>query len=292
MKTFIPAALLLSLLSVASAVPVVLMPDSTNNRVVAFSPVDGSVINNNVFSLQSGTPVSAIQVGNEVWFSEQVGDKISRWSWNGASLGSAGVGILDNVRGITLIDGVVYAANDGNTFGAADTLVRFDPSGTHLGNYSTAGLNTSPFYVYKHNGELLTTSAESNNDVHKFDLSGNSIGPFYNGANNFSEQIDRAADGSLLIAWFSSNKVAKHAPPRESNSAHLLPPEHGVFISSATGTSCGPAEPVRESTILPQQSPLWCTQAVGASFPWQICPEQTKCSPVTCPWETPSQPSR
>ncbi len=114
MKTFIPAALLLGLLSIALAVPVVLMPDSgANNRLVAFSPVDGSVINNNVFPLNgsSVTSVSAIQVGNEVWVSEQTGDKISRWGWNGASLGATGVGILDNVRGITLIDGVVYAAN-------------------------------------------------------------------------------------------------------------------------------------------------------------------------------------
>ena len=210
MKPIISSALIVALFGVASATPVVLMPDSTNNRLVALSPVDGSLINNNVFALAGGTPISAIQVGSEVWVSEQIGDKISRWSWSGASLGAAGVGNLDNVRGITLINNVVYAANDGPGFGSTDTLARFDPSGTFLGYYSTAVGNTSPFYVLLHNNQLLTTSSAGNNDVHIFDLAGASVGAFYNGTNSFAEQADHATDGNVLIGWFTTNRVSKH----------------------------------------------------------------------------------
>lgn len=189
--------------------------NAANNRIVTFSPVDGSVINSNLFGLSSATnatPVSAIAVGSEIWVSEQVGDKISRYDGTGTLLGTVGVGILDNCRGITLVNGVVYAANDGTAFGAGDTLVRFDTSGNHLGNYSTAGLNTSPFYVLEHNGTLLTSSSSPNDDIHRFNMDGTSAGTFYNAANSFGEQMAIATNGDILVSWFTSNKVARHDP--------------------------------------------------------------------------------
>ncbi|MCC6685622.1 MAG: hypothetical protein IT205_01390 [Fimbriimonadaceae bacterium] len=217
MKTLILTSLAVGLTGVAGAQSVVLMPDSAaaNNRIVTFSPVDGSLINSNLFGLASATnatPVSAIAVGSEIWVSEQVGDKISRYDGTGTLLGTVGVGILDNCRGITLINGVVYAANDGNTFGAGDTLVRFDTSGNHLGNYSTAGLNTSPFYVLEHNGTLLTSSASPNDDIHRFNMDGTSAGTYYNDTNSFGEQLAIAANGDILVSWFTSGKVARHDP--------------------------------------------------------------------------------
>ncbi|MCC7102073.1 MAG: hypothetical protein IT206_03240 [Fimbriimonadaceae bacterium] len=217
MKTLTLTSLAVSLAGIASAQSVVLMPDSAsaNNRIVTFSPVDGSLINSNLFGLASATnatPVSAIAVGSEIWVSEQVGDKISRYDSTGTFLGAVGVGVLDNCRGITLINGVVYAANDGNTFGAGDTLARFDTNGNHLGNYSTAGLNTSPFYVLEHNGTLLTSSASPNDDVHRFNTDGTSAGTFYNGANSFAEQMAIAPNGNVMIGWFTTGKVAYHDP--------------------------------------------------------------------------------
>ena len=41
-----------------------MMPDSTNDRVVLFDPFDGSVVNDNYFALVDGTtPFHAMQVG-------------------------------------------------------------------------------------------------------------------------------------------------------------------------------------------------------------------------------------
>src|SRR6187551_261921 len=96
------ATLLGGFASYAFAQGLILMPDSTNNRLVAFDPLNGSVVNSNMFALAAGTPISAIQVGNEIWVSEQIGDRISRWSMTGTFLGAIGGGItggLDNVRG-------------------------------------------------------------------------------------------------------------------------------------------------------------------------------------------------
>ena len=95
-----------------------LMPDSTSNRLVAFSPVDGSPVLTNIFSLAGGTPISAIDVNGEVWVSEQTGDRIVRYDFaTGAVLGVIGPtfpgGGLDNIRGIAKVGNEVYVTNAG-----------------------------------------------------------------------------------------------------------------------------------------------------------------------------------
>ncbi|MBX3097525.1 MAG: PEP-CTERM sorting domain-containing protein [Fimbriimonadaceae bacterium] len=187
------------------------MPDSTNNRLVGFDPFDGSVVNSNLFGLAGGTPISAIQVNNEIWVSEQIGDRVSRWDWAGNPLGA--MTGLDNVRGASLIGNTVYVTNAGTANGApGNAVVTYDMSGNLLGNFSTVGLAPSPFYVLEHNGSLLVSSSSANDDVHRFTTGGTSMGTFYNGANSFGEQMDIAPNGDILIGWFSSNVVARHDP--------------------------------------------------------------------------------
>lgn len=71
-------------LAAALAIPQsVEMPDSTNNRRVLFDPNNGAVVNSNCFARAGGTPIHAIQVGDEIWVSEQVGDRVSRCSLSG-----------------------------------------------------------------------------------------------------------------------------------------------------------------------------------------------------------------
>jgi hypothetical protein len=54
-----------------------MMPDSTNNRVVLFDPINGALVNSNYFGLAAGTPIHAMQVGNEIWVSEQIGTDLA-----------------------------------------------------------------------------------------------------------------------------------------------------------------------------------------------------------------------
>ncbi|MBL8059976.1 MAG: hypothetical protein JNK63_04575 [Chthonomonas sp.] len=231
MKTLILSSFAVCIAGVASAQSVVLMPDSTNNRIVTFSPVDGSLINSSLFPIPSGTtPISAIAVGSEIWVSEQIGDKISRYDGTGTLLGTVGVGVLDNCRGLTLIDGVIYAPQDGTQFGSADTIARFDTSGNHLGNYSTAGFNTGPFYVMELNGTLLTSSANPNNDVHRFNMDGSSAGVFYNGAYSFAEQMAIDPSGNVLVGWFTSDRISVHNPTTGAElTAYVVNDCRGVY---------------------------------------------------------------
>lgn len=220
------AALAVATLSgVAQAQVSLMMPDSTNNRLVLFDPNDGSVVNPNLFALAGGTPVHALQVGTEIWVSEQIGDRISRWSFTGTALGAVGApptGGLDNVRGMGLIGGTVYVTNSGTGNTApGNAVVRFDTAGTPLGFFSTVGLAPSPFGILEHPLGMLVSSSSANDDIHAFTLAGASAGTFHNTTSlNFGEQMDYATNGDVLAAGFSSNNVVR------------LNPTTGALISS------------------------------------------------------------
>ncbi len=188
----------------------VMMADSTNNRMVLFDPTDGSVVNDNFFALAGGTTVHAMQVGNEIWVSEQIGDRISRWDFEGSSLGAISGG-LDNIRGMGVIGNTVYVTNAGTSNGApGSAIVMFDSEGSNLGSFSTSGLAPSPFGILAYQGGMLVSSSSGNNDIHHFDLEGSSIGAFHNsGGLNFAEQMAYASNGDILVAGFSSNNIAR-----------------------------------------------------------------------------------
>lgn len=208
-RSWAAAVAVLVFVPAASYAQFVMMPDSTNNRIVLFDPFDGSVLNTNYFGLAGGTPLHAMQVGNEIWVSEQIGDRLSRWDLTGGSLGAVSGG-LDNVRGMGLIGGKVYATNAGTGNGApGNAIVSFDTNGNPLGNFSTVGLAPSPFSILESTGGMLVGSSSANDDIHEFTLSGTSVRTFHNSTSlNFVEQLDYDAAGNVLAASFSSNIVA------------------------------------------------------------------------------------
>jgi hypothetical protein len=218
------ALVALGLAGPACAQQFVMMPDSTNNRIVLFSRVDGSVVNSNYFALPGGTPIHALQVGSEIWVSEQVGDRVARFDLVGNFLGQIGggpTGGLDNIRGMGLVGNTVYVTNAGtanNAPGAA--VVMYDTAGNAQGNFPTPNAS-SPFGVLDHLGQLLVSSANANDDVRRYSYSGADLGTFHNSTSlNFAEQMDHAANGDVLVAGFSSNNVVR------------LDPSTGNFISS------------------------------------------------------------
>lgn len=188
-----------------------MMPDSTNNRLVLFDATTGAVVNPSYFGLAAGTPVHAMQVNNEIWVSEQIGDRISRWSLSGTSLGAV-TGALDNVRGMELVNGKVYVASTGTGNGAPGRQVAiFDDNGGASGNFLTPA--SAGFHILNFNNALLITSDSANDDIHRYSTSGTSLGAFHNSTSfNFGEQMDIAPNGDLLAAAFSSNIVARFDP--------------------------------------------------------------------------------
>lgn len=208
------AAMALLLGSLAAQAQVLLMPDSTNNRLVSFSAVDGTLLNAEVFALAGGTPVHAIGVGNEIWVSEQLGDRISRWGADGTALGQIGGGTtggLDNVRGMGLVGGTVYLTNAGTANGApGPAVVMFNTSGAAMGSFATSGTAPSPFGVLAYQGGLLISSSSANDDIHRYSLSGVAQGTFHNSTTlNFAEQMVFASNGDVLVAGFSSNNIVR-----------------------------------------------------------------------------------
>lgn len=188
----------------------VMMADSTNNRMVLFDPFNGSVVNADYFGLQGGTTVHAMQVGNEIWVSEQIGDRVSRWSLTGSYLGAISGG-LDNIRGMGMIGNTVYVTNAGTANSAPGAaVVMFDTEGSNMGFFSTAGLAPSPFGVLAYQGGMLVSSSSANDDIHHFDLEGASVGTFHNSSVlNFAEQMAYASNGDILVAGFSSNNIVR-----------------------------------------------------------------------------------
>ncbi|MBC7938406.1 MAG: hypothetical protein H7Z19_01360 [Chitinophagaceae bacterium] len=206
-------AVLIALAPGMAAAQFLMMPDSTNNRLVVFNEFNGAVVNANLFGLAAGTPIEALQVGNEIWISEQIGDRVSRWSLTGTPLGQLGggpAGGLDNVRGMGIANGVLHVSNAGAANGAPGAaLVRYSLTGAPLGALPTAS-SSSPFDVIDFQGGLLVSSSNANDDLHRYSYAGASVGTFSNGATlNFAEQIDVTANGQLLVAGFSSNNVVR-----------------------------------------------------------------------------------
>ena len=192
----------------------VLTYNSTADTIAAFSPIDGSLQNANVFPVATTTAqVSTIEVNGEIWVSEQTGDRVVRYSSTGSVLGVIGPtfagGGFDNIRGMALIGGVVYVTNDGANNGAtADSLVLLDTAGNHL---STVALtNTvSPYSVIPWQGDILVAGSGNLQDVHRYTLAGASVGTFSDTSLSFIHQIAPASDGNVWAAVFTTNVIAK-----------------------------------------------------------------------------------
>ncbi len=200
--------------SAAAQAQVLAMPDSTNNRLVTFSATDGSLLNAELFALAGGTPVHALGVGNEIWVSEQIGDRVSRWGADGSFLGQIGGGAtggLDNVRGMGLVGNTVFITNAGAANGAPGAaVVMVSTSGAAMGSFATATTAPSPFGVLAYQGGLLVSSSSANDDIHRYSLAGAPLGTFHNTATlNFAEQMVYASNGDILVAGFSSNNIVR-----------------------------------------------------------------------------------
>jgi outer membrane protein assembly factor BamB len=156
------------------------------------------------------TPKHAMQVGEEIWVSDQVADSVFRFDLQGNHLSTISGG-LDNIRGMGLVNGTIYVTNSGTQNSApGNAVVMFDTNGTNLGFFSAVGLAPSPFDVLPYQGDILVASSSANDDIHRFTLTGTSVGTFHNSTSlNFVQQLDYALNGDILAAGFSSNNIVR-----------------------------------------------------------------------------------
>lgn len=191
-----------------------LVPESTNDRVMAFDPVTGDLIVADFIPSDPtnlSTPIQAIlsASGDSVLVSDQVADSVEEYDLFGNWLGEFAGGntaILDNLRGISLRSNgnLLVTVGSGSN---ANSIAEFDSSGTYLGNFvaiGSGGLN-SPFDVFGRSSDWLVTASTSD-AVHRYDLSGSYIADL-TAVDNFPEQVTTAANANVLVADFLGTQV-------------------------------------------------------------------------------------
>ncbi|MEO1619767.1 MAG: PEP-CTERM sorting domain-containing protein [Cyanobacteria bacterium J06632_3] len=200
----------LATIKIAPAADFLMIPDSVGDRILLFDHEDGSLIDNNFINGEGlfTTPINAIQVGEEIWVSDQVADSIFRFNLTGGLLSSI-TGGLDNIRGMELVDGTVYVANAGTDNGApGEAVVTFDTQGNNLGSFATG----DPYDIFFYNGELLINDINSDSDggedIDRYNLDDNLLGTFHESDGltgiDFPQQMTQRANGNLLVGGFSA----------------------------------------------------------------------------------------
>lgn len=215
-----------------------LIPDSTNDRVMSFDPATGALLNANFIPTNAvlGTAICAIlnHDGTRILVSDQIGDVVHAFDLSGvyqgvfAPAGGANTNILNNIRGISLRPNgnlLVTTADATNT----DAVAEFDTAGNYLGNFVANGLGgiDSPFDVF-YRSDAVMVSGSSSSNVIEYDTAGGLVGVLA-AVPTFPEQITRAANGNYLVANFS---------PSASEGIYDIQPDGtvvGVYDTASTG---------------------------------------------------------
>ncbi|MEQ8316767.1 MAG: GC-type dockerin domain-anchored protein [Phycisphaerales bacterium] len=187
-----------------------LVVDSGADTVAAFDPSDGSLVDPafiDLTSLDPGTPKGVAMVGDELWVSDQLRDRIDRFTMDGDYIDTIGGqvpgGGLDNVRGVMVIGDEVWVANAGtNNDAPGNAFVQIDPStATITGNFT---VDTGPWFALPFNGEILI-SFSGDSRIDRVDDEGTFLGAFLpSGSLNFLQQMSETSAGTVLVGAFSS----------------------------------------------------------------------------------------
>jgi len=207
-------------LALAAGAQNLLIPDSNEDKVLLVSAFDGAILDASFIDVAtqaaaagvSSTPIEALEVGNEIWVSDQVADRVWRFDRSGNFLGDIGSGgDLNNIRGMENVGNIVYVAQGSASDNFGEGIARIDTTtlavtDVFLGR--DAG-DVSYWDVKFYNGELLVTNSDSGNDgIERYDLAGNFLGFFAqsDGINSFDflQQLNvRTSSTNLLGGGFS-----------------------------------------------------------------------------------------
>lgn len=247
MKTVATVAFLSLAAGVASG-DFIMAIDSSADRVLLLDGFDGSVINNNFLDVGAAaaaagvnsTPIEVIEVGDELWVSDQIADRIWRFDHGGAFLGDIGgdglTGNLNNIRGMHRVGNTVFAAlgNDSSLYN--EGLVRINASTGAIEGSSNGrdAADTSYFDVLQVGNELYVTNIDGGNDgIERYSLDGmtylgNLVSSDGVDGVDFGQQIFERENGNLYVGGFS--------PP----SGVFEYDADGNFIGIAAGLDFGP----------------------------------------------------
>jgi hypothetical protein len=193
-----------------------LIPESTTDRVMAFDPATGDLINADYIPADPdnlSTPIHAIlkSDGSGFLVSDQLDDVVQEYDLSGAYVGifapAGGLdnSILDNIRGMEMRpNGNLLVTVGGGA--NASSVAEFDTSGAYLGNFVAIGAGglDSPFDALFRGTDYLVGGISSD-QIHSYDLAG-AANPSLTAIDTFPEQIALAANGNVLVANFSGTE--------------------------------------------------------------------------------------
>ncbi|HKQ49010.1 MAG TPA: hypothetical protein VJZ71_13140 [Phycisphaerae bacterium] len=198
-------------LALLSRVGLLLVADATSNRVMAFDPEDGDLVDPDFIPsdpVNLPSPVAAILGPNQniVLVSDSTADVVQAYDFDGnylgvfAPAGGANLAIMDSPFGMAirpngnLVVCVTAGAN-------ANAVAEFDSGGNHVGNFiapGAGGLSSPQDIIFRANGTALV-SGSGNGAIHAYDSAGASLGDFAD-INGTPLQLLGASDGAVLSA--------------------------------------------------------------------------------------------
>lgn len=194
---------------------ILLIPDSSNDRVMAFDPTTGDLVDADYIphnpAADLGTPQHIIPdlEGDGYLLSDQIRNVINAYdldgTWQGvfAPAGGADTSILQNMRGIAMSpDGTVLATVAAGE--NAHAVAEFDAGGNYLGNFidNQAGGMQGPWFILFRDTDVLVSSVTSA-AIHRFTHDGTPLGVFH-GPIAFPQQMQELDNGNILVSNFSS----------------------------------------------------------------------------------------
>lgn len=209
MKTVVLALALGAAVSASQAQLYIMGVDSTNDGVSLFDAQTGALVQQNFIDLvavDAGTPKHAMQVGNEIWVSDQIRDSIFRFDLTGAHLGTIGTTGLDNIKGMQVVGNQVWVTNAGSNNGSSgDSIVFIDIASQGIAG--SVATNGSLFDLIHYQGQILASNI-TREALEWYDLNGNYVGDFVTSDGvsgiDFPQQLAARANGNVLAGGFSS----------------------------------------------------------------------------------------
>lgn len=192
---------------------VLLVPDWTSDRVMAFDPATGDLLDtafipSSPVILQSpkeavGSPRGTITVSDQI--SDAVQDFGAEGTYLGlfAPAGGVNTSILDNIRGHAYQSNgnlLVTVASGSN----AHAIAQFDSAGNYLGNFignAVGGLN-SPFCILLRDADILVSQSSAPTGVKQYGLDGAYISQWAS-ITSFPQQVALLKSGNIAVANFS-----------------------------------------------------------------------------------------
>lgn len=208
MKSMCVIACVGAAVGLAQAQTYVMGVASTNDAVHLFDATTGALFQQNFIDLSAvgaSTPKHALQVGNQIWVSDQIQDKIFRFDLAGAFQGEI-TGALDNIKGMEVVGNQVWVTNAGSNNGASGNSIVFIDSTSYSITGSTA-TNGSLFDLINFNGQILGSNI-TNENLELYDLNGMYVSDFHTSDGvtgiDFGQQLATRMNGNVLAAGFST----------------------------------------------------------------------------------------